>query len=199
MSSQSLKSKPYGIITLIASIVALFASFMLLVEKIHKLQEPNAVLSCDISPFVSCGKLMENWQSELFGFPNQILGIIAFSIAVFYAVLVLAKVDLPKWIELSFNVGAFFGAVFITWLFTQSVFTIHSLCVWCIVVWACHIVIFVQTTIRNMNRGLWGDKDRNIPFFQPSSVPILIIVLWYLVIFSCVVISFFDEFSLMLS
>lgn len=192
------KQKSYGLILLTFSSIALWASFTLLIEKIEKLKNPSSALFCDISPFVSCGKLMDNWQSELFGFPNQILGIIAFSIAIFYSVLILSKISLPYWLHRSFNIGTFFGAVFITWLFTQSVFVIHSLCLWCIIVWACHIPIFVLVTIFNIKKGYWGNKVKNVAFFRPLSVPILIVVLWYLIIISCIAIQFFDEFYMML-
>lgn len=192
------RQRNYGVFLIIASIVGFLASFELVVDKIEKLKNPSTVLSCDISPFVSCGKLMENWQSELFGFPNQLLGIVAFSIALFYGVLMVSKVSMPKWIHIGFNIGTLLGAVFITWLSTQSLFVIHSLCVWCIVVWACHIPIFVFTTVRNMNEGLFGKKAKNLAFFKPTMVPVLIVVLWYLIIFASVVLSFFNEFYMML-
>lgn len=188
----------YGIFTIIASLIGFLASFELVLGKIAKLENAGAKLSCDISPFASCGTVMENWQSELFGFPNPLLGIICFPIALLIGVLMVSKVDLPRWIFLGFNAGTFLGAVFITWLFTQSVWAIGILCPWCIVVWAAHIPLFVYTTVYAIKEGCYGQK------FKDSAVghylvlvPTLIVILWYFIIAASIAFTFRYEFSLL--
>lgn len=188
----------YGVFVIIASIIGFIASFTLVIEKIHKLENPMVNTLCDINPFVSCGKLMQNWQSQLFGFPNQMIGVAAFAIALFYGVLMASKIPLPRWMHVCFNFGTLLGAVFITWLFTQSVFVIGSLCVWCIVVWAVHIPLFVYTTLRNCKRGYFGTaiRDNNVVQFFIAA-PGIIILVWDAIIFLSILIVFYDAFAAM--
>lgn len=188
----------YGFIIIIASSIGLLSSFELVRGKLLQADNPDAVLSCDLSPFASCGAVMTHWQSELFGFPNQLIGLIAYPIALFFGVLMVSRVSLPKWIHLAFNAGVFLGVVFITWLFTQSVFVIGVLCPWCIVVWAIQIPLFVFVTTYNIKEQRFGNLHSTKFGEYLLLVPTLIVIAWYLVIAFSIAFVFRVEFSLML-
>lgn len=185
--------RTYGILVIISSIIGFLASFELTLGKIEKLSNKDAILSCDVSPFASCGTVMENWQSELFGFPNQLLGIVCYSIALFFGILILSQVTMPRWMYIAFNMGTLLGAIFITWLFTQSVWSIGVLCLWCIVVWSIHIPLFVYTTFYCIKSKFYGTRIINDYILK---IPSLIVILWYVIIAACIAFVFRTEFNL---
>lgn len=84
---------------------------------------------------LSCGSVIITPQAEAFGFPNPILGLIGFTVALTIGVIVAAGVSLPRWIWLALNGGALLGFAFVQWLIWQSLYSIGALCPWCMVVW----------------------------------------------------------------
>src|SRR5687767_8480764 len=71
---------------LVAASVGLIASFILSVEKIHLLMQPDAILSCTVNLVLNCATVMKTWQSNLFGFPNPFIGLMAYSVLITLAV-----------------------------------------------------------------------------------------------------------------
>lgn len=128
---------------LIAGVVGLVASFTLTVEKIEILINPAYVPSCSINPVLSCGSVMVTPQASLFGFPNPLMGIAAFTVVAVTGVLALTKVPLPRWYWIGLTVGTVLGAVFVHWLIFQSIYRIGALCPYCMVVWAATITLLV--------------------------------------------------------
>ncbi|KAA0081420.1 hypothetical protein CIW52_21400 [Mycolicibacterium sp. P9-64] len=128
---------------LIAGVVGLAAAFTLTIEKIKLLEDPAYVPSCSINPVLSCGSVMATPQAAAFGFPNPLIGVVAFSVVVVSGVLAVAKVPLPRWYWTGLAVGTALGAVFIHWLIYQSLYTIGALCPYCMVVWAVTIPLLV--------------------------------------------------------
>nr|WP_241211604.1 vitamin K epoxide reductase family protein [Brevibacterium aurantiacum] len=64
-----LRPATLGIFLVVTSVVGFLASFALAVEKYEKLENPNAVLSCDLNPFFSCGSVMEYPRASSSAFP----------------------------------------------------------------------------------------------------------------------------------
>ena len=128
---------------LIAGIVGLAAAFALTVEKIDILINPSYVPSCSINPVLSCGSVMVTPQAAAFGFPNPLIGIVAFTVVVVTGVLALADVALPRWYWVGLAAGTLLGVGFIHWLIFQSLYRIGALCPYCMAVWAVTIPLFV--------------------------------------------------------
>lgn len=128
---------------LIAGVVGFVAAFTLTLEKIEILINPAYVPSCSINPVLSCGSVMITRQAAAFGFPNPLIGIVAFTVVVVTGVLVLAKVALPRWYWAGLAIGTLFGVGFVHWLIFQSLYRIGALCPYCMVVWAVTIPLFV--------------------------------------------------------
>ncbi|THV41088.1 vitamin K epoxide reductase family protein [Glycomyces buryatensis] len=145
-----------GLIQLLGGIIGLVASFDLSYERVASLLDPGHVISCDFNPVLSCGTVMNTWQASVFGFPNPYIGLMAFPFVIFMGVLTLARVALPRWVNLTFNLGTLGGLVFISWLIIQTSFLIGVLCPWCMVVWAVVIPIFWFTTVDNLRTGAIG-------------------------------------------
>jgi uncharacterized membrane protein len=128
---------------LLAGVIGLAASATLTVEKIRTLADPNYVPSCSINPVLSCGSVMITPQAEAFGFPNPLIGIVAFTVVTVTGVLALSKVALPRWYWLGLATGTLLGVGFIGWLIFQSLYRIGALCPYCMVVWSITIPLLV--------------------------------------------------------
>ena len=126
---------PSAVWVLIAGVVGLTAAVTLTVEKVKLLENPAYVPSCSINPVLSCGSVMVTPQASEFGFPNSLLGIVAFTVVVVAGVLAVAKVALPQWFWSGLAVGTLLGVVFVHWLIYQSLYVIGALCPYCMVVW----------------------------------------------------------------
>jgi uncharacterized membrane protein len=115
----------------------------LTVEKISMLTNPSYVPSCSINPVLSCGSVMATPQASAFGFPNSLIGIVAFSVVVVTGVLAVGRTALPRWYWLGQAAGTLLGVVFVHWLIFQSLYRIDALCPYCMVVWTVTIPLFV--------------------------------------------------------
>jgi uncharacterized membrane protein len=146
-------SKIYAWFLTLAGSIGLTASFVITLEKLKLLQDPSYVPSCSINPVISCGSVMKTAQAAVFGFPNSWLGLIGFSAVIVVGVSLLAGGQFKAWYWRLFSLGTLFGVVFIHWLFVQSVYHIHALCPWCMVVWSVTIPIFWYTILRGCSEG----------------------------------------------
>lgn len=116
------------------AVLGLISSFVLSVDKLTLLKDPNAALSCSINVWVNCASVMKTWQSEVFGFPNSYIGLMGFPIVITVAVGMLMGARFSRLFMALFHGGIFLGLIFAYWLFFQSVFVIQILCPWCLVV-----------------------------------------------------------------
>jgi uncharacterized membrane protein len=138
--------RPSAIWVLIAGVLGLAAAAALTVEKIEILINPDYVPSCSINPVLSCGSVMVTEQASAFGFPNSLIGIVAFTVVLVTGVLALARIDLPRWYWTGLAIGTLLGTAFVHWLIYQSLYSIGALCPYCMVVWAVTIPLLVVVT-----------------------------------------------------
>lgn len=140
----SIRTRPGGTL-LVSGALGVLGSFVLLVERIHLLEDPSAQLACDVGPFVACAPVMTSPVAAIFGFPNPIFGLVCFTIAATTGVLRLSAVKLPRWYWATLSAGLVGASALITWLQYQSIAIIGSLCVWCMLVWAVTIPLVITT------------------------------------------------------
>lgn len=139
------------------------SSVILLLERLRSLQNPGVTLSCDVSPFVSCGALFDRWQATLFGFPNPILGVAGFVAPIAVAVGLLAGARFGSWYWRLFTLGVLGAWLFVTWLYIQSAFVIGVLCPYCMLVWAVTIPMWWYLLAWGLKHGtLFGDRTRRV-------------------------------------
>ena len=140
-------------ILIVGGILGLIAAFELTVEKVRVLADPTYVPACDLNPVLSCGSVIITPQAEVFGFPNPVLGLTGFAVVITLGVLLAGGVAMPRWVWLGLNAGALLGFGFVQWLAWQSLYSIGSLCPWCMVVWTVTAPIFVWVTSANLLSG----------------------------------------------
>jgi uncharacterized membrane protein len=175
---------------LLAGIAGLTAAATLTVEKIHILQDPSYVPSCSINPVLSCGSVMITPQASAFGFPNPLIGIVAFAVVITTGVLAMAKVRLPHWYWVGLAAGSALGVVFIHWLIFQSLYRIGALCPYCMVVWAVTIPLFV-VVVSVALRPLAGNPVLRVLYQWRWSV----VALWFTAVILLILMRFWDYWS----
>jgi len=152
-----------AIVLTVFSVFALLASFVLSVEKLHLLSNPDAKLSCSINLILNCASVMKTPQAAVFfGIPNSFLGMVGFTAAVALSVVLLTGVKLPKWMLVWMQIGFAAGWVFALWLFFNSVYVIQILCPWCLVVTTSTTILFFAMLRLNLRENTFGlEKSRN--------------------------------------
>ena len=138
---------------IVFGVIGLIAAFALTLEKLHVLEHPGTKASCDFSLIVQCGANLASWQGSLFGFPNPLIGLVAWSVVVTVGVALLAGARFANWFWIAFNVGVVGALVFVIWLMSQSIFVLATLCPWCMVTWAVVIPLFWMLTLDNLRSG----------------------------------------------
>jgi uncharacterized membrane protein len=138
---------------LVFALASLVASFVLSIDALRLAADPGAILSCDINAVVSCGAVAQSWQAQLFGFPNAFLGLVAEPVVITVAIASLGGVRFPRWFMLGAQTMYTLGLVFAYFLFSQSMFVIHALCPWCLLITVATTIVFAELTHVNIRSG----------------------------------------------
>lgn len=172
----------YGVFLIVTGGIALASALILTIEKVHLLENPEEALACDLSAFVSCGGVVNQWQASVFGFPNPLMGIVGFTMVVLLGVLLVSRVVLPRWFWGGIAIGVTFGIGFVTWLQSQSIYDIKVLCPYCMVVWLMMIPMFVVS----IGQVLTEYRPASGVTRFVNEWRVLIVALWYVVLASLI-------------
>ncbi|MGX5680131.1 vitamin K epoxide reductase family protein [Schumannella luteola] len=146
------------IVLILTGVIGWYASFALTLDKLAVLMNPEADLDCNFSLIVQCGANLQSWQGSLLGFPNPILGLGGFVAPIAVGVGLLAGARFARWFWIAFNVGVAAAFGFCIWLMTQSIFSLGTLCPWCMLVWAVTYIMFWTLTLDNARNGIFGQR-----------------------------------------
>jgi len=180
-------------IMLAGSLAALAAAFTLTLEKFHLYEDPNAVLSCSINVVLNCSTVMQTWQSQVFGFPNMVIGLMAYAVLVTVALAGLVGVKFPRWWLTMATIGIFLGLIFSYWLFFQSVYVIEVLCPWCLIVTTSTTLIFSSFLHYNLKMNTYSFKkplNDRIQRFLKGNYHQVIVLAWIALMVALVILKF---------
>ncbi|MFD7630627.1 vitamin K epoxide reductase family protein [Streptomyces sp. NPDC059851] len=147
-------SRALAWLLVITGAAGLLAAWVITLDKFKLLEDPNFTPGCSLNPVVSCGNIMKSEQAAVFGFPNPMLGLVAYGIVICVGASVLAGARFRPWYWLTFNAGCLFGVVFCAWLTYQSLYSIGALCLWCCLAWVATIFMFWYVTAHNVREGM---------------------------------------------
>ncbi|NEG95900.1 hypothetical protein GFD17_03830 [Bifidobacterium sp. SMB2] len=188
-------------IMLLTSIVALGVSFVLSAETLQLARNPESKLDCDVNAVVSCSTVAQSWQAEIIHFgdlsyPNAFFGIAAEAVFVTVAVIGLARVAVPRWFAACTWLGGLAALAYAYWLFTQSVFVIHALCPWCLVLMFSTTVQFMALShasiqVQDLPRldGRFGGLRRGLDTYYRLNADLMIDVVWILVLVTIIMLN----------
>lgn len=180
-------------VMLVAALAAFAAAFTLSVEKIHLLQNPDAILSCSVNLVLNCASVMQTWQASVFGFPNSYIGIAGFAIVIAVAMGSLLGVKYSRSYLVTAQVFYGLGLIFAYWLFFQSVYVIQVLCPWCLVVTFTTTLIFeslLHYNLRQNNFGLSKANNKKVQDFLDKQFDRVIVAAWIVLMVMLVVFKF---------
>ena len=144
---------------LVSSTLSLIASLVLSYDAIKLAAAPSGKLACDINAVVSCGKVAKSWQSSLLGFPNSFLGLMLEPVVITVAIAGLSLVAFPKKFMRVAHIGYGLGLLFALWLLSQSLFVIHALCPWCLLVTISTVTVFSTITRVALLENIWNFSE----------------------------------------
>lgn len=147
---------PRGLARLLVATGAagVLASWVITLDKFLLLEDPDFKPACSLNPVVSCGSVMKSDQAAAFGFPNPLLGLVAYAVVVCVGAGLLAGARYRGWFWLGLNAGTLFGVGFCAWLMVQSLYEIHALCLWCCLAWVATLLMFWAVTAHNVRTGV---------------------------------------------
>lgn len=184
MSTRELRLR--GLALVLLGGAGLGASFALTLDKFKLLADPGFVPGCDLNPVLSCGSVMASDQAEVLGFPNPVIGLVAFAAVVTLGVVQLSGTALAGWVQWGLAAGSALGLGFVHWLAFQSLYRIEALCPWCLVAWAATVPLAVLSVL-----GAWRASG-STPAVRLWAVRWLIVAGWYLLVVVLALVQFWD-------
>ncbi|MEU6772675.1 vitamin K epoxide reductase family protein [Streptomyces sp. NPDC046759] len=139
-------SRGFALLLVLTGAGGLLASWVITLDEFKLLKNPNFTPGCSLNPVVSCGSVMKSAQASVFGFPNPMLGLVAYGVVICVGMSLLAGAAFPRWYWLTFDAGCLFGVGFVSWLQFESLYRIDALCLWCCLAWAATILMFWYVT-----------------------------------------------------
>lgn len=181
----------YALTLVVGSVLGVFASFVLTMEKMHLLTNPDYVPSCSINPVIACSPIITSQEASALGFPNSIIGIFGFACVLTVGMALLAGMkDLKSWFWRALLAGTTFGMVAVLWLMYVALFDVGKLCMYCSLVWVVTIPIFMTTL-----RWCLLKKAIKLPIKVRNWIIenyLKIIILCYVVLFLTILFRFWD-------
>lgn len=178
----------YAILLFISGAVGLLASLILTLDKIEILKNPDFIPACSINPVLTCTSAMSSVQSETFGIPNSIIGIILFTALLVVSGLLFFGVKYSKPILASMLVASIAGFIFTTYLILQSVLVLHIICPWCFTVWIVSPIILFATYRLYRKMVATGKSSRTLIFLDRHSG--FLLAVWYALLLILLVFAF---------
>lgn len=185
-----------GVLLVVCGLLGLLASWYITLDEFQLYKNPNFVPACSINPIISCGNIMKSAQAKVFGFPNPMMGLVAYPVLMCVGMGVLSGARFRRWFWLGLQAGTLFGVGFVTWLQDQSLYSIGSLCPWCMLAWAATIAAFWYTLVHNIKHGVIPVADgvrRAVVEFH-WAVP----VVWYGVLIMLILVRWWSYWSTLL-
>ncbi|MFF7768216.1 vitamin K epoxide reductase family protein [Streptomyces massasporeus] len=145
--------RAFALLLVVTGAAGLLASWIITLDKFKLLEDPDFTPGCSLNPVVSCGSVLESDQAEVFGFPNPMLGLVAYGVVICVGLSLLAGARFPRWYWLAFDAGCLFGVGFVTWLQFESLYRINALCLWCCLAWVATIPLFWYVTSFAVRQG----------------------------------------------
>lgn len=171
--------------------VGLLAAFALTLERLAILANPDHVPSCTLNPILSCSSVMTSPEASVLGFPNPLIGVVAFPFVIATGAALLAGARLARWYWIGLQVGVSLAVVFVHWLIWVSLYEIGALCPYCMAVWTATIPLFVVVTQRNLRQLPGGASSRWTrmgTWLHTYRAPVL--VGWFLLVATLIAVRF---------
>ena len=172
-----------GIWMIVGGLIGLLAAFMLTFETVLYYKFPGEGAACDFSVLVSCSHNMSSSYGWLFGFPNPMIGMMAWPVVITTGVLVVAGVQLPAWYWRGLAFGTMLALLLVSGFVSISLYSLAVLCPWCMLTWAVVIPTFWAVVLYTLKEGLLvGPVRSTLPERLYGWLPTIIFLSYLLII-----------------
>ncbi|MCX5263614.1 vitamin K epoxide reductase family protein [Streptomyces sp. NBC_00199] len=181
--------RAFALLLVLTGAAGLLASWVITLDEFKLLEDPGFTPGCSLNPVVSCGSVMRSEQASVFGFPNPMLGLVAYGTVVCVGMSLLARAAFPRWYWLTFTAGCLFGVGFVSWLQFESLYRINALCLWCCLAWVATILAFWYAVSFDVRHGLlpvpagvrtfFAEFTWVLPLLHIGAVGMLILTRWW--------------------
>lgn len=165
----------YPFIMVVTGSIGFIASFMLTIDLLEILKNPNFQPVCNINPIFSCSSVMESSASSTFGFANSLIGIAGYAAIITIGMALIAGATFKKWFWIGLQIGTTLAMPFLIWLFYYSLYDSKALCLFCMTVWAVTLPLFWYTTLYNFREKNINISPKFNKFLQKHHGDILLI------------------------
>lgn len=141
--SEITKKWGYAHLLTSASLVGLVASFWQAAERVHMLKNTGQDLSCNLSPVVDCGGVLNDGLAAVFGPPNAMIGMVVFSLLLAFGIQRLSGGKWTAWVRNIVVTLSVIIMLFALWFFWVSLYTLGKICIFCVFIWVASIPIGV--------------------------------------------------------
>lgn len=139
-------------IVIISGFLGTFTAFTLLTNRIEYYKNPDFIPPCSVNVWLDCGIVMKSKWASLFGFPNTIIGLITYPMAVLTGLFILLNPKNNKYLMLFCTGLSGLGLVVNLVLLYISSYLIASLCPWCLLAGVATSNIFFALTVYCINQ-----------------------------------------------
>jgi uncharacterized membrane protein len=123
----------YLFLIIFFGIVGTFVSAKLLTLEFHALKDAStAFTSCSLNSIFDCASVAKSNYSELFGFPNMILGLIYYPMAITFFGMLFFGVKPKRWMMYAMLIPVTLGFLFSLTLLYISLFILFKVCLYCL-------------------------------------------------------------------
>jgi uncharacterized membrane protein len=167
---------------IVTGAIAWTVSLLIYLEYIGQLTHRAPLVSCSISPFITCGPNLLSPAGNLLGFTNAIIGLVLFVGPILAGVGALAVSGGMRawyWRTYALFVLAAFGLVHV--FAYRSIFEFGSLCPWCMIIWLMTIPLFWSVAGWTLHAGVWGAAPRRVGSFLMSWFVLIVVVNYALI------------------
>jgi uncharacterized membrane protein len=191
---KKLQFSKYLILIIFFGIVGTFVSAKLLTLEFHALKETTDVFaSCSINSIFDCAGVAKSKYSELFGFPNMILGLMYYPVVIAFFGILLFKVKLPKWMVWAMLIPTALGLVFSLILLYMSLFLVFKVCIYCLgstisgtMIFILYNLYLIQNPETSYSRKLTGlyHRLRSSRYLVPIILAVSLVLYSLMVVFA---------------
>lgn len=190
-------SRLYAIGLIVFGAIGVYMSVLIMYDKIKLMEDTSFVPACTFNSVFSCTDVMQSEQALAFVIPNPFIGMVGFGVVLAIGAAILAGAKFRSWFWYGFLAGLIFAAGFVHWMAYQAVYEIQALCLYCMVVWAATLPLFLMTLMhivweRQRDEAEVGQPDGSdrYSFTGGWIMPIAVLVVWYLAFIVLIVMQF---------
>jgi uncharacterized membrane protein len=154
-------TKLYSGALIVGGFLGWIAAFTLLFERLQFLMGDVSKPSCSLNIFIDCGRVFNSAYASLFGFPNVIIGLTFFPLAIVAGILFLTNAQVKNWVWRLGRVPLYCAIAFCFVLLYITSFLIGAVCLWCMLAWtATFLIAYSYISLTNYQEADEAGKAR---------------------------------------